>query len=50
MAAMNAFYKPQAQTGEYRPILRASATEPGRTDSQESECCCPDLCCIDHDN
>jgi len=50
MAAMNAFDKPTTPTSEYRPILRASATEAGRTDSQESECCCPDLCSIDHDN
>ena len=36
--------------GEYRPILRVRETEEAPVRSQQTECACPDLCQIDHDN
>jgi hypothetical protein len=48
MDAMNTFDRtPQAQP-EYRPILRADKSN--GPDPQETECCCPDLCQVDHGN
>jgi len=49
MATMNSFDRAQTTPGEYRPILRASASEPA-SESQQTECCCPELCQLDHDN
>ncbi len=31
------------------PILRVSETQPA-SESQQWECCCPELCQLDHDN
>lgn len=33
---------------EYRPILRVRETQ--RPASQETDCSCPELCQLDHDN
>ena len=49
MATMNSFDRAETTPGEYRPILRASASEPA-SESQQTECCCPELCQLDHDN
>ena len=35
---------------EYRPILRVRETEEAPVWSQQTECACPELCQIDHDN
>jgi len=35
--------------GEYHPILRVRETEEA-VRSQQTECVCPELCQIDHDN
>ena len=49
METMNGFNRPENTPAEYRPILRASADEPA-SESQQSECCCPELCQLDHSN
>jgi hypothetical protein len=49
METMNGFNRTENTPAEYRPILRASATERA-SESQQSECCCPELCQLDHDN
>ena len=36
--------------GEYRPILRVPETTEALVRSQQTECACPELCQIDHDN
>ncbi len=36
--------------GEYHPILRVRETEEAPVRSQQTECVCPELCQIDHDN
>ena len=46
MTAMDSFDR---TPGEYVPILRVSVTERA-SESQQSECCCPELCQLDHDN
>ena len=49
MATINTFDRAETTPAEYRPILRVSET--GRaSESQQSECCCPELCLLDHDN
>lgn len=49
MDAMNSFDRtPTTPTG-FRPPNRAIDTERA-TDSQESDCCCPELCQLDHSN
>jgi len=35
---------------EYRPILRVRETGEAPVRSQQTECACPELCQIDHDN
>jgi len=48
MGTMNTFDRTPT-TPEYRPILRVSdADRP--SDSQQAECCCPEICQLDHDN
>jgi hypothetical protein len=49
MATMNSFDRTEPASDEYRPILRVSATERAG-ESQQTECCCPELCQLDHDN
>jgi hypothetical protein len=49
MATMNNFDRTESTPAEYRPILRVSRTERA-SESQQSECCCPELCLLDHDN
>jgi hypothetical protein len=49
MATMNSFDRSDPTPGEYRPILRVFASEQV-SDSQQTECCCPELCQLDHDN
>jgi hypothetical protein len=49
MDSMRAFDHRLTPPTEYRPILRASETE-RPSDSQQTECCCPELCQLDHDN
>ncbi len=46
MEAMNSFDRIKTTPA---PIPRVSETERA-SDSQQSECCCPDLCQLDHDN
>jgi hypothetical protein len=49
MTTMNSFDRTPTTSAEYRPILRVSETD--RTPpSQEAECCCPELCQLDHGN
>jgi hypothetical protein len=50
MDAMNSLDRTPNTPGEYRPILRASQTERAGEDSQKTECCCPELCQLDHSN
>jgi len=49
MTAMSSFDRTERTPAEYVPILRASVTEQA-SESQQSECCCPELCQLDHDN
>jgi len=49
MALMNNLNKTPANQ-EYRPILRVRETEETPVWSQQTECACPELCQIDHDN
>jgi hypothetical protein len=49
MATMNSFNGTQATPADYRPILPVSQAERA-TDSQQSECCCPEFCQLDHGN
>jgi hypothetical protein len=49
MDAMNSFDRTPS-TPEFRPIVRVSQTERAGDDSQQSECCCPELCQLDHAN
>jgi hypothetical protein len=49
MDTMNSFDRTQTTPNVYRPIPRVSETERA-SDSQQSECCCPDLCQLDHAN
>ena len=49
MTAMSSFDRTERTPAEYVPILRASVTE-GASESQQSECCCPELCQLDHAN
>jgi hypothetical protein len=49
MTTMNSFDRPESTPAEYRPILRVAATDKG-TESQQTECCCPELCQLDHSN
>ncbi len=49
MALMNNLNKTPAK-GEYRPILRVREIEEAPILSQQTECTCPELCQIDHDN
>ena len=49
MALMNNLNKTPAK-GEYRPILRVREIEEAPILSQQTECACPELCQIDHDN
>ena len=46
MPAMNSFDRIDTTPA---PILRVSET-PLAGESQQSECCCPELCQLDHDN
>jgi hypothetical protein len=46
---MNSFERIQTTPAEYRPILPIAQAERA-TDSQQSECCCPELCQLDHAN
>jgi hypothetical protein len=46
MKAMNSFDRIQPTPA---PILRVPETERA-SESQQSECCCPELCQLDHDN
>jgi hypothetical protein len=50
MDAMNSFDRAQADPTTYRPILRADAASDRATDFEQSECTCPELCQLDHDN
>jgi len=49
METMNSFDRTEKTPAEYRPILRVSANERA-SESQQSECCCPELCQLDHSN
>ena len=49
METMNTLDRTHGTQAEYRPILPISGAE-RPTDSQQSECCCPDLCQLDHAN
>ena len=49
MPTMNTFDRTPSTPSDYRPILRVSETE-REPASQEAECCCPDLCQLDHGN
>jgi hypothetical protein len=46
MEAMNSFDRIQTTPA---PILGVPETERA-SESQQSECCCPELCQLDHDN
>jgi hypothetical protein len=49
MNTMNSIDRTPTTPAEYRPILRVSEDErPG--ESQQMECCCPELCQLDHGN
>ena len=48
--AMNTFDRTNAEPSTYRPILRAGPNEDRTTDFEQSECTCPELCQLDHDN
>jgi hypothetical protein len=45
MQAMNSFDRTETTA----PILRVPETERA-SESQQSECCCPELCQLDHSN
>jgi hypothetical protein len=49
MSAMNTFDRTEITPAQYGPIVRVSANEPV-SESQQSECCCPELCQLDHGN
>ena len=49
MVTMNSFDRSDTTPAEYQPILRAAETT-RQSESQQSECCCPELCQLDHDN
>ncbi len=49
MATMNSFERAETTPAEYRPILRVSEAQ-RPSESQQTECCCPELCQLDHDN
>ena len=49
METMNGFNRTENTPTEYQPILRVPETERA-SESQQSECCCPELCQLDHDN
>jgi hypothetical protein len=49
MTTMNSFDRTPTTPAEYRPIQSAPTTERAG-DSQQSECCCPELCQLDHSN
>jgi hypothetical protein len=46
---MNSFDRIETRPVDYRPIPRVSANEQA-SESQQSECCCPELCQLDHGN
>ena len=46
MEAMNSFDRIKTTPA---PIVRAPETD-RPSESQQSECCCPELCLLDHDN
>jgi hypothetical protein len=46
MEAMNSFDRIDVKPA---PTLRVPETQPA-SESQQSECCCPELCQLDHDN
>ena len=50
MDAMDSFDHTKAETSAYRPILRAGPSGDRPTDFEQSECTCPELCQVDHDN
>jgi hypothetical protein len=49
MATMNSFERTPPTLSVYAPTARAIETERA-TDSQQSECCCPEFCQLDHAN
>jgi hypothetical protein len=49
MTTMNSFDRAETTPAEYRPILRVSESE-RVSESQQTECCCPELCQLDHSN
>jgi hypothetical protein len=50
MNAMNSFDRTHAMPSEYRPILRPQKNEQLETAPAEPECCCPEMCQLDHGN
>jgi hypothetical protein len=49
MNTMNTFDRTEITPAQYGAIVRVSANEPV-SESQQSECCCPELCQLDHGN
>jgi hypothetical protein len=49
MDAMNSFDRTPTAPAVFRPPTRVPDTERA-TDSQESDCCCPEFCQLDHSN
>lgn len=47
---MNTFDRTPAEPSTYRPILRAGPNGDRTADFEQSECTCPELCQVDHDN
>ena len=50
MDAMNSFNRTPTTRVELPPTLRVPPAEPATDESWQSECCCPELCQLDHGN
>jgi hypothetical protein len=49
MATMNSFDRAETPPSDYVPILRVAGADKG-SETQQTECCCPELCQLDHGN
>jgi hypothetical protein len=49
MDTMNSFDRTPTTPAVFRPATRVPDSDVA-TDSQQSECCCPELCQLDHSN
>ena len=50
MSAMNSFEHTESGLLVRDHLRRGSASADARQSSQDAECVCPELCCVDHDN